>query len=142
MGLPEDEQKRAQELRLQLNGGSDIERSKPELTQADEVGAASQVELMGCCNENGSSTCCQTPSVSEKKGDVGKKDLKLTAENKKSSKKQVSQNHSSKGTCTRRVCAMPTWFESWEREDTYAALAVIGAALSVAFAYNCYKQLK
>ncbi|CAE6242791.1 unnamed protein product [Arabidopsis arenosa] len=38
--------------------------------------------------------------------------------------------------------AMSMWLESWEKEDTYAALAVACAAASVAIAYNCYKQLK
>lgn len=31
------------------------------------------------------------------------------------------------------------WFKSWEREDTLAALAVLGAAASVAVAYQLYR---
>ncbi|XP_051128594.1 uncharacterized protein LOC127249705 [Andrographis paniculata] len=38
-----------------------------------------------------------------------------------------------------KMCAVPTWYESWEREDTLAVLAVIGAAISVALACKCYK---
>lgn len=33
-----------------------------------------------------------------------------------------------KGASTRGVCGMPTWFESWNLKDTYAALAVVCAA--------------
>jgi hypothetical protein len=36
---------------------------------------------------------------------------------------------------------MTTWLDGWEQEDTYAALAVACAAVSVTIAYNCYKQL-
>ncbi|GMH19563.1 hypothetical protein Nepgr_021404 [Nepenthes gracilis] len=41
-----------------------------------------------------------------------------------------------------KVCAMPTWYESWEREDTYAAIAVLCAAISVGVAYSCCKQMR
>lgn len=88
--------------------------------------------------------CCQNDSILEKTNytDLNEREVKLAAE-KKSNKRRISRRNSGKkGTCTRRVCTMPTWIESWEREDTYAALAVIGAALSVAFAYRCYKELR
>jgi len=39
-----------------------------------------------------------------------------------------------------KFSSMPTWLDSWEQEDTYAALAVVCAAVSVAIAYSCYKQ--
>ncbi|KAA8527081.1 hypothetical protein F0562_008690 [Nyssa sinensis] len=97
---------------------------------------------MGCCQANGSSSCCQDPLLPEETGntDPNEREAKLTAE-KKTSKKQMSRNNSGRGAGC-KVCAMPTWFESWEREDLYATLAVIGAAASVAFAYSCYKQLR
>ncbi|XP_057466209.1 uncharacterized protein LOC130773752 [Actinidia eriantha] len=144
MGLSEEDQTRSLELRLQVNGGSNVERITNEPTQANEISrdaCGSQVEVVGC-QPNGSSPCCQNPSQPENTDnhDLNEREAKLTAE-KKSSKRQISLNNSSKGASTRRVCSMPTWFENWEREDTYAALAVVGAALSVAFAYRCYKQL-
>ena len=144
MGLSEEDQTRSLELRLQVNGGSNVERITNEPTQANEISrdaCGSHVEVMGC-QPNGSSPCCQNPSQPENSDnhDLNEREAKLTAE-KKSSTRQISQNNSGKGASTRRVCSMPTWFESWEREDTYAALSVIGAALSVGFAYRCYRQL-
>lgn len=146
MGLSEEEQKKSQELRLQLNGDINVGENTEELTQThtSETYAAacrSQGEVMGCCQENGNSRCCQNPVLPEKLDnlDANLCSAKVTAE-KKSSKKLSSRVNSCKG--TRKVCTMPTWFESWEREDTYAALAVVCAAASVAIAYSCYKQLR
>ncbi|KAK4398636.1 hypothetical protein Sango_1339100 [Sesamum angolense] len=143
MGLSEEDQKKSQELRFQVNGGSIMDRSMKESAQVNEgsVGiCASQVEGTGCCQVNGGFSCCQN-SVSQGKRLDPDSTAISTAEKKKSSKKQVSRNNSGKGTGPRKVCSMPTWYENWEREDTYAALAVICAAMSVAFAYRCYKQL-
>ncbi|CAL5390251.1 unnamed protein product [Camellia sinensis] len=146
MGLSEEDQKRSQELRLQLNGKTNIERSTNDPTQENEITSAvcrSEVEVMSCCWQNGSSPCCRNLSVPEKTAcpKLNEREAKLTAE-KKSKRQQIFKNNSGKGACTQRACGTPTWFESWEREDTYAAIAVIGAALSVAFAYSCYKQLR
>nr|GEY71790.1 sucrase/ferredoxin-like family protein [Tanacetum cinerariifolium] len=47
----------------------------------------------------------------------------------------------SSDTTPHKVCTARTWLETWESEDVYAALALIGAAVSVAVAYNCYRQL-
>lgn len=140
MGLSEDEQKNSQELRLQLSGGSNMERSTMNLMQTNETSpntCGSQAE--GCCQANGNPLCCQNPPLPEKRETPERKEEtgKSTAEKNKSLKKQISRRNSGKG-----VCSMPTWFESWEREDTYATLAVLGAVLSVAFAYNCFKQLR
>ncbi|KAE9456633.1 hypothetical protein C3L33_11509, partial [Rhododendron williamsianum] len=140
MGLSEDDQRRFQELRLQPDGETNDGRSTKEATQTN----GSQVEVNGCCQANESFPCCQNDSIPEKTDntDLNEREAKLAAE-KKSNKRRISRRNSGKkGTCTRRVCTMPTWIESWEREDTYAALAVIGAALSVAFAYRCYKELR
>ena len=60
---------------------------------------------------------------------------------RKTAEKTFFRINSVKGSSTRKVCAIPTWLESWEREDTYAALAVVCAAASVVVAYTCYKQL-
>ncbi|KAF5950405.1 hypothetical protein HYC85_012398 [Camellia sinensis] len=125
---------------------ANVGSSSKEPTQTNEISSAvcgSQVAGMGCFRANGNSPCCQNPSVPEKidNANLNKREAKLTAE-KKSTKRQISRKNSGKAASTRRMCTMPTWLESWEREDTYAALAVIGAAMSVAVAYNCYKQLR
>lgn len=146
MGLSEEEQTKSQELRVQLNGGTgDGKPTKETLqTQTNEMDTAacgSQIEVMACCQENGNSSCCQNPVLSGKMEKLFEREAKVTPEKKKSSKMTISRSSSNKSACTRKVCAMPTWFESWEREDTYAALAVVCAAVSVAIACHCYKQL-
>ncbi|KAG8386009.1 hypothetical protein BUALT_Bualt03G0104500 [Buddleja alternifolia] len=147
MGLSEEDQKKSQELRFQVNGGINMDRStKDNSPQPYEVSpnmCASQVEGTGCCQGNGSFSCCQNLTSQEKRrySDSTEFSTNSAVEKKKSFKKQVSRNNSGKGNGPRKVCSMPTWYECWEREDTYAALAVVGAALSVAFAYSCYKQL-
>ncbi|CAI9784087.1 unnamed protein product [Fraxinus pennsylvanica] len=144
MGLSEEDQKKSQELRLQVHSGTNVETSINDSTQTNEASAnmfGSHLEGTRCCQANEGSPCCQNPTFQEKEGsDLSKRAAKLTDE-MKNSKKQVSQSNSGKRAGTRKVCSMPTWYECWEREDTYTALAVIGAAMSVAFAYNCYKQL-
>ncbi|KAI3456797.1 hypothetical protein Pfo_013460 [Paulownia fortunei] len=146
MGLSEEDQKKSLEQRFLVYGGTNMDRSTKDSTQTNEGSAsmcASQLEGTGCCQVNGGFSCCQNPMSQEKRGDPDSTEVaaNFTAEKKKSSKKQVSRSNSGKGTGPRKVCSMPTWYESWEREDTYAALAVIGAAISVAFTYKCYKQL-
>ncbi|PRQ35112.1 putative thioredoxin-like ferredoxin [Rosa chinensis] len=147
MGLSEEQQKKSQELRLQPNGESNVEKRSTELTQTKERGmntgtCRSQVEIGGCCQENGSSSCCQNTSLTDR---ISSPDLNMmatqeTSEKKKSSSKLLSRR--SKAASARKFCAMPTWSESWEREDTYAALAIVCAAVSVGVAYSCYKQLR
>ncbi|KAL7217264.1 hypothetical protein ACSBR1_029050 [Camellia fascicularis] len=146
MGLSKEDQKTSQELRLQLINEADVGSSSKDPTQTNEISSAvcgSQVAGMGCFRANGNSPCCQNPSVPEKidNANLNEREAKLTAE-KQSTKRQMSRKNSGKAASARRMCTMPTWLESWEREDTYAALAVIGAAMSVAVAYNCYKQLR
>lgn len=148
MGLSEEEQKKSQEQRLQLTGEINGGKNTEELIQTHvretrTTACRSQAEVIGCCQENGNSYCCQNPVLPENldNADTNVVEAKVMAENK-SSKKLNSWVNSSKGTRTRKVCTMPTWLETWEREDTYAALAVACAAASVAIAYSCYKQLR
>ncbi|CAK7324488.1 unnamed protein product [Dovyalis caffra] len=144
MGLSEEEQIKSQELRLQLNGGT-VENSKEttqrQIDEANTGPSTSEVVATGCCQQNGSSSCCEDPVSPEDSVDGNERITKVTAEKKKSSKKLLSRTNSSKGSSARKVCAMPTWFENWELEDTYAALAVVCAVASVAVAYKCYRQL-
>ncbi|XP_019183129.1 PREDICTED: uncharacterized protein LOC109178073 [Ipomoea nil] len=126
MGLSQDDQEKSQRLRLQVNGSSYVERG----TQ--------------CCQSNGSFFCCQKTPLSEQRinSDHDDEAANFMFESKNSLRKQNSRNKGRNGSHTRKTCSVPTWRETWEREDTYAVLAVIGAVASVAFAYNCYKQLK
>lgn len=143
MGLSEEDQKKTQEIRFRVNGGSSMDRSMKESTQTSDESAstcASQQGGTGCCQVNGGFSCCQNPLLQEKKEDP-QVAANFATEMKKNSKKQVKRNNSGKGIGPRKVCSMPTWYETWEREDTYAALAVIMAAVSVAFTYKCYRQL-
>ncbi|XP_058112716.1 uncharacterized protein LOC131255846 isoform X1 [Magnolia sinica] len=138
MGLSEEDQKKAQDLRFRLNEETNAEKSAKEFTQAVEIGSdvnETQADVVGCCQGAGNSSCCQNPSPKEKI-----KSNQVNGEGVKSNK--VRASNSGKGPYTRKACAMPTWFESWEREDTYAAIAVAGAVVSVAIAYSCYRQLR
>ncbi|KAF5191078.1 Sucrase/ferredoxin-like family protein [Thalictrum thalictroides] len=147
MGLSEEDQKKAQELRLQQSFETGTEKVTNLSSQTFETifsGNGNQVEVPGCCQGNGNSSCCQNPVSAEKveKNPIeDKKEAKVSLK-KISSKQMNGIPNGQAGTCTRKVCAMPTWFETWEREDTYAALAVVGAVASVAVAYSSYKQLK
>ncbi|XP_057982407.1 uncharacterized protein LOC131167627 [Malania oleifera] len=147
MGLPEEEQRKSQELRLQLNSETNVGKTarEPIQTQTNEGNTSacgSQSEAMGCCQENGTASSCEnhmSKSMDNPKN-TNERDTKPMAD-KKSSRRKISRTNSGK-TCTRKACTTPTWFESWEREDAYATLAVVCAAVSVAIAYSCYKQLR
>ncbi|XP_073010581.1 uncharacterized protein [Typha latifolia] len=141
MGLTEEDQKRALELRHQLN--SVMERNAKESLQADEkVGLVSDSPMPAdsCCQGSGGFTCCQNGSAKEKLESSGTDEQK-TGKNLEESETEIIGSNK-KGSSTRKICPMPTWYETWEREDTYAALAVVAAAASVFVAYSCYKQLK
>ncbi|XP_047335008.1 uncharacterized protein LOC124938584 [Impatiens glandulifera] len=137
MGLSEEDQKTAQETRLKQNGLASFGRSM----NKSETGSTNS-----CCQTNGRRLyCCQNTSSQEKTNGSGRNNEKRTKtrsenddNNKSTSKKRSSY---SRKVFTRRICNMPTWFESWERDDTYATLSVVVAAVSVAFAYGYYKRM-
>ncbi|KAL1811423.1 hypothetical protein DCAR_0623553 [Daucus carota subsp. sativus] len=145
IGLSEEDQKKSQEVRLQLTGGNNVEKSKNETSQTIEISSsACRSQVKGtCCYQTNSispSSCCQDlllPEISY----TAEPSAETTTTSEKRSKKQPSRNNNCQAAHSRKVCAMPTWIESWEREDTYATMAVIGAAVSIVVAYNCYKQL-
>ncbi|KAL1556155.1 hypothetical protein AAHA92_11813 [Salvia divinorum] len=142
MGLSGEEQIKTQELRFKVHGGSSMDRSLKDSTQTNEESGRvceSQMRGEGCCRVNGDFSCCQNPMLEEKREDPPVVP-NFATETKKSSKKPIPHKNSGKGVGPRRVCSMPTWYESWEREDTYAAFSVVMAAISVAFAYKCYRQ--
>lgn len=148
MGLSEEEQIDSQNQRHLMNGETDIGKDAKELTQSQRSlsnirASISETKVIGCCQENDNSACCQNTSDRQtSSSDTNGVSKYPAAEKKKSNRKLLSRINSGKGYSTCRVCSLPTWLESWEREDTYAALAVACAAVSVAVAYSCYKQLR
>lgn len=138
MGLPEEDQKKTQEQRLLLNSEKISNREVTQESFNNGICCQSRAvpELNGsCCQQNGNSSYCLEENHTEKNtpervASVKKASLRISS----------SENGSS---CGFKACAtISMWLESWEKEDTYAALAVACAAASVAIAYNCYKQLK
>ncbi|CAA0815397.1 Sucrase/ferredoxin-like family protein [Striga hermonthica] len=137
MGLSVDDQKKSLEQRSLLNGGTCTDRNMKDSKEIKMIAAStcvSRSDVTSCCEANGGFSCCQSPVLQEKMGDL---DCKDADEKKRKSKKQGSRNNRGKG----KQCSMPTWYESWEREDTYATLAVVAAALSLGFMYKCFKQM-
>ncbi|KAK9077615.1 hypothetical protein SSX86_005955 [Deinandra increscens subsp. villosa] len=131
MGLSEEDQMKAQEQWVIANGDGNMERSIEDGSQATDG---------GCCQASGGSSCCRVSNPPESAVNFNLETK--NGEKKKGIKNQISINIGNKGAATpHKVCTMPTWLETWEREDAYAALALIGAAVSVAVAYNCYRQL-
>ncbi|XP_074320111.1 uncharacterized protein LOC141656921 [Silene latifolia] len=145
MGLSEDEQQRAQELRLQNSDGTksgrNITQHSMKLPEVSAQTCGPRADTNGCHQANGNGRCCQMSPL------VGKDDNldTIVGENKasagKNANKQLLRNNSQTRAGKRKVCSIPTWFESWERDDTYAALSVVCAAACVGVAYRCYKQL-
>ncbi|AET00804.1 putative thioredoxin-like ferredoxin [Medicago truncatula] len=142
MGLSEDEQIQKQEQRLLLSCIGDLEENPVLNGSLDNFTSCCQPNGVSCCQENGNSSFCQSQvSVDERmSSDVIETEAKLSADNNKSSKAAVSRINSGKGASCRSR-SMTSWLDGWEQEDTYAALAVVCAAVSVTIAYNCYKQL-
>lgn len=142
MGLSEDEQINKQEQRLLLNGIEKFEESSAPNGSQDDLVSCCQSNGVSCCQENnGNSSFCQS-NVSVENGtssDVIETEAKHSADNKRS-EAVISRTNSGKG-ASRKFHSMTTWLDSWEHEDTYAALAVVCAAVSVTIAYNCFKQL-
>lgn len=135
MGLSADEQRKAQELRQQLNGKPEEKTAEESVQVTDSITNGTVSAAFSCCQGRGNMSCCQNETAEDKlesNNTNGQETENIVGE--KSSKDSKSK--------TRKVCGIPTWFESWEREDTYAALAVVAAVASVAVAYGYYRQLK
>ncbi|KAL6633638.1 hypothetical protein ACP70R_026309 [Stipagrostis hirtigluma subsp. patula] len=134
MGLSEEQQKEALELRSMTNGGSSAKESHEE-TGTDGA-SCNPVAAGGCCQGNGGFTCCQSdlPKEKQDKSVAADQNQKSSEENGKETSAGSKKGHT-------KICPMPTWFETWERADTYAALAVVAAAASVFVAFRFYKNL-
>ncbi|XP_074573684.1 uncharacterized protein LOC141830096 [Curcuma longa] len=139
MGLSEDEQKAALNLlKVQPDVGSDENNNKEFINASVNGGTNAATPVESCCQGNPNSTCCQvtpkeTPILS-KTQDESAQEIEQESGNKY---RDASNNQ---GPRTRKLYKLPTWFESWEREDTYAALAVVAAIASVSVAYSYYRQ--
>lgn len=137
MGLSVDEQKKKQEQRLLLNDLRNLEDNTQDFV------SCCQSSGVGCCQSNGGDSFFRQNHVLLERRmdpDVIESEAKLSADSK-SSETVISRINSGKG-ASRKFLSMTTWLDGWEQEDTYAALAVVCAAVSVAIAYNCYKQLR
>ncbi|CAN8301787.1 unnamed protein product [Cochlearia groenlandica] len=131
MGLLEEDQKRTQEQRFQEPSGEKISNREVVQESSNDVFCCEANGDYG--QQNGKSSCCVDNHADD-----------ITLERENSAKKASFRISSSKNrsACGLEVSgAMSMWLENWEKEDTYAALAVACAAVSVAIAYNCYKQL-
>ena len=145
MGMSEEEQRKAQELHLSLNsGGTDDKISSESMQSSSETNSSMNggkgSSASGCPGlEN--SGCCQNGGTKEKleNNPIAEDDAQMIMENKSNKESKVNN---SKGSNARKPCPMPTWYECWEREDTYAVFAVVAALASVAVAYSYYRQLK
>lgn len=144
MGLSEDEQMNKLEQRLLLSGIRNVEESTTVCRSQDDFASCCQSNGVSCCQENGNSsyrTQNHVPAAEKRKDpDVIETEAKLSADSK-SSETVISRINSGKGASSRNFHSMTAWLDTWEQEDTYAALAVVFAAVSVAIAYNSYKQL-
>ncbi|PKA48347.1 hypothetical protein AXF42_Ash020439 [Apostasia shenzhenica] len=143
MGLKEDDQRnKAQELRQQMDG--EIQKKNfnnpGQATEAAVYANGISNAAAGCCQGAASSSCCQNGSLVENSQNHHAKSAK-EQENQQTVPRQRSREGKPKSS-NKRICAKPSWFESWEREDTYAALAVVAAIASIAVAYSCYRQLR
>ncbi|XP_020597214.1 uncharacterized protein LOC110036991 [Phalaenopsis equestris] len=140
MGLNEEEQRKAREFRLQMNGETE-ELNPIHPNQANETGITNglSTEAASCCQDIATSSCCQNGAFNEKPDNNS-----LNSEEHENQKMLPQQiNKATKpSSSARKMSTLPTWFESWESEDTYAALAVVAAIASIAVAYSCYRQLR
>ncbi|MQM17949.1 hypothetical protein Taro_050930 [Colocasia esculenta] len=131
-GLSEDEQKEVLELNVQQDGKAERKGRAEASSQSDEALSGGG----GCCQGAGNFTCCQNAPAE------GKPECIRPEQPKTENNNRESNTCSSKGPGARKNCRLPTWFERWEREDTYAALAVAAAVVSVAVAYSFYRQTR
>ena len=147
MGLSEEEQKLSQQRRLSLIRETNGHKSKEESARIETNDPnfdlySSRVEVAACCrgDKEGYSSCCQNPELSGTVIDSDTNDIPVFVVTAKRNRKPTSGSISGDVSFC-KVGSLPIWFESWEREDTYAVAAVICATMCVAIAYSCYKQL-
>eukprot|EP00249_Psilotum_nudum_P009228 c21794_g2_i1 orf=80-1462(+) len=124
MGLTEDEQKQAQLSRLQP---SSVEENGMEGCPCSKV----QECANGFANEVAASKCCQETGEDEKQC--------ASSGGKKMGENLVRSSwYGNKFGST--WCRFSSFLEAWEKEDTLAALTVIGAAAVLAVACHMYRN--
>ncbi|KAJ3694735.1 hypothetical protein LUZ60_000112 [Juncus effusus] len=117
LGLSEEDQKKALELRQQ---------TKTLKTNSSSCCQGGNSVNSSCC-QNGSSKEASERNITEETND----DI-APEKGKEKAGKSKSFN--------KKICHMPGWIETWEREDSYAALAVVVAGAAVYVAYSLYKH--
>ncbi|KAG6512455.1 uncharacterized protein LOC121976707 [Zingiber officinale] len=139
MGLSEEEQKATLNLlKVQLNEGLDENRRKEYINTSVDGGNNAATPVAGCCQGNSNATCCQV--MPTEKLIVSKTENESTQVIERESDNKLCDASNNHGPRARKLYKLPTWFESWEREDAYAAAAVVAAIASVAVAYSYYRQ--
>ncbi|VFQ91741.1 unnamed protein product [Cuscuta campestris] len=147
MGLSEDDQEKSQRLRLQVNGKSYLESGLEKYIHSNQqpINGTCGSQADGstqCCPSNGSFLCCQKSSPLPDQRTNCAHDGEVSNFKLESIKSLRIRSKGPNGSQVRKVCSVPSWPEHWVREDTYAVLAVIVAAMSVAFTFSCFKQHK
>ncbi|KAM3243296.1 hypothetical protein ACQJBY_055321 [Aegilops geniculata] len=134
LGMSEEQQKQALELRHMTNGVAGQESSAKE---SPEANGTDGVPAGGCCQGNGGGLSCCQSDLPE-----GKQDKSIPAEQDRRISKTESVKESVAANKGRmKICRMPTWFETWDRSDTYTTLAVVAAAATVFVAFRAYKTM-
>nr|BAJ92474.1 predicted protein [Hordeum vulgare subsp. vulgare] len=141
LGLSEEQQKKALELRHVTNGVTEEESSakeSPEANGTNGAAACNPTPAGGCCQGNGGGlTCCQS-DLPETKQD---KSIPAEQKHRSSTTESDKENGAASKKGCMKICRMPTWFETWDRSDTYTTLAVVAAAATAFAAFRCYKAM-
>ncbi|KAJ4763941.1 Altered inheritance of mitochondria protein 32 [Rhynchospora pubera] len=129
LGLSEEDQKNALELKRQLAN----------LTEQNSSGCCQggNGNVTCCQGSNGNATCCQNGPQKETNSDINRA---ITEDGKDKTTPDEKTSSSARRSRSRKVCHLPTWFETWEKEDTYAVLAVAAAGAAICVAYSMYKH--
>jgi hypothetical protein len=119
LGLSEEDQKNALELKRQLAN----------LTQQNSG---------GCCQgSNGNASCCQNGTQKETNS---KSEHAISENGNDKIAPDDKAGSSARRSRSRKICHLPTLLETWEKEDTYAVLAVGLAGAAIFVAYSMYKH--
>ncbi|KAM3409635.1 hypothetical protein ACQJBY_002118 [Aegilops geniculata] len=140
LGLSEEQQKKALELRHATNGLTEEESNAKESPEANGTNGAAcnPAPAGGCCQGNGGGfTCCQS-DLPEAKQD---KSIPAEQNHKSSTTESDKENGAASKKGRMKICRTPTWFETWDRSDTYTTLAVVASAATVFAAFRCYKAM-
>lgn len=132
MGLSEEDQRKAQEFRLQM-------KRPDQSNETDSTNGMQTEAVANCCQGIATSSCCQNGDFN---GKSDNHNVNLEEQEHQLVLPLQKNKEGKPSTSIRKMSALPTWFESWEREDTYAVLAVVTAIASVAVVYSCYRQLR